>query len=222
MGKYEWCAPECCSFTILGPPHLGNCEQLIGASNLFQLMSGSNQIPSKYYTWERLGFMSCRSCGTSCMFTGRFCSESWSGWGDKETQKLGGDFIFWMTSNDWRLSVCFIPLYIAAVLWNTIQASLGSLCSEHLLLNPDNFTNLVRKFFVWLPCSSSLSLTHLMNFRKYLRNDVCWVLLSPCHTSTDLAEHFNYSERVCVSKGRPWPPSISASVTIKDSLLLIR
>ena len=51
-----------------------------------------------------------------------------------------GDFRFWIASDDWRVYLCFRYLYIAYILWNYIQASLGSLC-----LSNYNYTLMVGK-----------------------------------------------------------------------------
>ena len=34
-------------------------------------------------------------------------------------------FRFWISSDCWRVSFCFMSLYIEAILWNYIQARLG-------------------------------------------------------------------------------------------------
>ena len=76
--------------------------------------------------------------GTSCSLTGRISYDGWYGWGGKIDS---ADFIFWIARNDWRMYWCFRSLYIVAILWNMIQASLGSLCVARFFLNMDTFTN---------------------------------------------------------------------------------
>ena len=81
--------------------------------------------------------MSCKSGGTSYRFPGKFSSEGWYLWVG-ELKK--SDFRFWIASDDWRVYLCFRYLYIADILWNYIQASLGSLC-----LSNYNYTLMVGK-----------------------------------------------------------------------------
>ena len=101
--------------------------------------------------------MSCRSGGTSCTFPKKFSSTSRYSWGDEETQEhilyslctqLGDNLMFLTKSYAWSVSLCFNSLYIEAIYLNIIQASLGSIWFKHLLLNPNNFTNPVRNFFL--------------------------------------------------------------------------
>ena len=58
-----------------------------------------------------------------------------------------GDLRFCITSDAWKVSLCFISLYIAATLWNYIQASLSSIFLSH-----HNYTIIVDKvgFLVYL------------------------------------------------------------------------
>ena len=44
-----------------------------------------------------------------------------------EVKKKIGDFRCWIESDSWRVSFYFRSLYIADILWNYIQASLGSI-----------------------------------------------------------------------------------------------
>ena len=51
--------------------------------------------------------------------------------------KKKGDFMFWIESDAWKVSLCFRYLYIFAILCNYIQSSLGSIFLEQLLLKLD-------------------------------------------------------------------------------------
>ena len=120
-----------------------------------------------------------------------------------------------------RVSLCFRYLYIADNLWNYIQASLGSLCLELLLLNFD---------ILLTPCGKRLFRFHAcspFHWHAWWIGVNTWgvklfrIPLSPHKNLTALITFCNCSKRELLFKGRSWPPSILSAATIKDSLSLI-
>ena len=89
--------------------------------------------------------MYCRPGGTSCSSPGRLGSVVLYVWGDK---KDAGYPRFWIVIDAWRVSWCLRYLYIAAILWNTIQAIPGSLCDDWLFIKLDTFTSPERDVFL--------------------------------------------------------------------------
>ena len=78
------------------------------------------------------GVWHCKACS---------CWLIWLVW-----QKIYGKLRFYISRYGWGISWCFISLYISYILWNLIQAILGSLFDAWLLFKLDTFTNPERDF----------------------------------------------------------------------------
>ena len=111
---------------------------------LLQLPLGSNTISLQFHNCNRQSWMSCRSGRTTCSSTVRLVSNGWYSWGG---EKDAGNLNFCIAIDAWRVYWCFRSLYIADILWNIIQASLGSLCEARVFTKLDTFTNPVRLLF---------------------------------------------------------------------------
>ena len=142
---------------------------------LFQLPFVSNSILLQLHTCIGRDWIPSRSGGTSCScnLPGRLGSGGWYGRGG---EIYLGDFIFWISSDDWRVSWFFRSLYVAAILWNTIQAKLVSLCVDKLLLKPDHFTNPEREFLFCFHAHPHFLFARLITSWKYLEDNFSWML----------------------------------------------
>ena len=116
---------------------------------LFQLPFLSNPIFSQFHTCYGRCRMSRGAGRTTFRLTGRLGYVGRYIWvGEKDT----GDLSFFIESYAWRVFWCFRSLSIASVMWNMIQAILGSLCDARVLFNKYTYTNPVRNFFCWSSC----------------------------------------------------------------------
>ena len=133
---------------------------------------GSNSISSQIQTWDGRGCIYLRSPGTVFGSTGVF--GSWI-----EILGLIGvenDVFFdFRLSQIFRISsyassrYCYLKyLYIWAILWNNIHASLVSLCLTLLFIMLGTLTNPVLFFLLCISWSSSLWLNRLITERVYL------------------------------------------------------
>ena len=163
--------------------------------------------------------MSCIYGGASCGLPGRFSSECWSFWGSEEKM---GDFRCWIESYSWRVSFCFVSLYIADILYNLIQGSLWSLFLALLLLKIDTLLT---------PCATFLFRFHYhypFHWHAWQIGGNTWgvksfkISLSPHQHLTALITLCKWPKGELLFRGRPWPPSTSAGGTIKDSFSLLR
>ena len=112
---------------------------------MFQLPFGYYTISSQFHNCNGWGCMYCRLCGTSCSLSGRLSSVGWYILGG---EKDAGYLRLCITIDDWRFSWFFRYLCIADILWNMVQASIGSLYNARVLPKLDNFTNPEQEFLI--------------------------------------------------------------------------
>ena len=175
-------------------------------------------ISPQLYTYGGKGRMYCISGGTYFRFPGRLIFECWSHWGGKEKGATSG----------FGLKVMF-----GGSLFVSGQCTLKISCGTRYKIAYDNSawyccrSNLIH----YLPCArpffdfnahSTFNLHTWKIGRNTWRETLFRMQLTPHHNLTALMERYNCSKRQLMSKDGPWPPSILAAVTTKESFPVLR